>query len=376
MKKIIFHIILSALCFAVSLNAQSVKKKWVLVQSNETRKVFIDTTSIKETPRQVNVWTLVNFLTPRNFASISSPVYGIKYNYAFLRGEEKFSLIGAFFYDRKNRLISEQTTPITSLSDFKPVSENVITAFVYSKVAELLSTGKLTPDITVQEKPAYSFKRYSKKAKTVDDTLPAQKPELLSGATNDSLLQTSVSNNLFNELQTPEETKTVEEKDTSEAPAYDANNPLRDEIRKKLQKDLKGEVTASKADTSLKPEESKTSEQPKTYIIPVVEDTPTKTPPKQNGKKSDKPNDASYNSENEYNVTDNIWTDGNLYCVQVSAWRSKSKAEKIAAELSSVGYKTFVVKAFIPSRGQTWYRVRAGYFSSLEEAKSIAATLR
>ncbi len=348
-----------------------------MVQSNESRKVFIDTTTIKETPRQVNVWTLVNFNSPRNFPTVQSPVYGIKYNFAFMRGEEKFSLIGAFFYDKKNRLISEQRTQIVSLSDFKPAADNVIASFVYSRVAELLSTGKMTPEITVEEKPAYSFKRYSKKEKTSSDTLPAKKPELLSGATNDSLLQTSVSNNLFNELQEPEQPLPTIETDTSGNSEYDAGNPLRDEIRERLKKDLESEVLANTKDTLAANDENKPDEETKnSYVIPVVEDTPVKKTGEPKEKKIEATEEKSYNTENEYNITNNIWTDGNLYCVQVSAWRSKSKAEKIASDLRSIGLKAFVMKAYIPSRRQAWYRVRIGYFQSLEEAKSIADSVR
>jgi len=377
MKKILFLAVLFAFGFAISMQAQNVRKKWVLVQANESRKVFIDTTTIKETPRQVNVWTLVKFTEPRNFAAVSSPVYGIKYNFAFMRGEEKFSLIGAFFYDKKNRLISEQRTQILSLSDFKPVADNVIASFVYSKTAELLSTGKMTPEVTAEEKPAYSFKRYSKTEKTPVDTLPAKKPELLTGETNDSLLQTSVSNNLFNELQEPAQKSETAKLDSSSELVYDVNNPLRDEIREKLRKDLEEEILQKSADTTITTQENKApATENKTYVIPVVDDTPVKPDTKPVEKKSDEPKESSYNADNEYNVTKNIWTDGNLYCVQVSAWRSKSKAQKIASELKSVGQKAFVMKAFIPSRGQTWYRVRIGYFTSIEKAEAVAEAVK
>jgi len=377
MRKVLLYI---SFFFLVQISvhyAQSVRGKWALVQSHESRKVYIDTTSIKQTPRQVNVWTLVKFTEPRNFATVASPVYGIKYNFAFMRGEEKFSLIGAFFCDKKNRLISEQTTPITSLSDFKPVADNVVASFVYSKVAELLSTGKMTPDITVEEKPAYSFKRYSKKGKVDPGTLPEKKPELLSGVTNDSLLQTAVSNSLFNELNEQDKAEETETQDTTLKTPYDVNNPLREEIRKKLKKNLESEVRSAKTDTAEATAENQPTEKENVkYIIPVVDETPVKSSPVSREKETVKTIDKTYDSDNEYNVTDNIWTDGKLYCVQVSAWRSKAKAEKIASELKSVGYNAFVVKAFIPSRGQTWYRVRIGYFSSLDEARSTATAVR
>ena len=62
-----------------------------------------------------------------------------------------------------------------------------------------------------------------------------------------------------------------------------------------------------------------------------------------------------------------VFTDGYLYCFQVSSFRSKEKAEDEAAELRMQGYDAFVVIANLPDLDGTWYRVRVGYFNTLDE---------
>src|SRR4030042_1765325 len=98
-------------------------------------------------------------------------------------------------------------------------------------------------------------------------------------------------------------------------------------------------------------------------------DTSTYPPSRSNTITSGSPSGtAKYNDANERNVTNTIFTDGNLFCFQVSSWRQKSIAESEAQKLRSRGHNAFVVEAYIPQKGGTWYRVRIGYFNSEMEA--------
>jgi cell division protein FtsN len=63
------------------------------------------------------------------------------------------------------------------------------------------------------------------------------------------------------------------------------------------------------------------------------------------------------------------------YTVQVSAFQSEQEAQAYAAGLRRKGYKPFVVRAAVASRG-TWYCVQLGSFASraaAEEAKDLLA---
>ena len=66
-----------------------------------------------------------------------------------------------------------------------------------------------------------------------------------------------------------------------------------------------------------------------------------------------------------------IFTDGYLYCIQISSWRARGKAESEAKRIESEGYKSFVVIAELPELDGIWYRVRVGYYNSFDEANRI-----
>jgi OOP family OmpA-OmpF porin len=78
-----------------------------------------------------------------------------------------------------------------------------------------------------------------------------------------------------------------------------------------------------------------------------------------------------YNISAERNIGNMVFTDGYLYSIQISSWRARGKAESEAKRLESEGFKAFVVIAELPELDGTWYRVRVGYYNSLDEANKI-----
>ncbi len=76
-----------------------------------------------------------------------------------------------------------------------------------------------------------------------------------------------------------------------------------------------------------------------------------------------------YNIDNEVFVTPQILTDGKLYVVQLSSWKTQQKADRVADRLKSEGHNAFVEQAYINKFKSTWYRVRVGYFNTFEQAK-------
>lgn len=75
----------------------------------------------------------------------------------------------------------------------------------------------------------------------------------------------------------------------------------------------------------------------------------------------------------EKQIGNMVFTDGNLYCFQVSSWRTREKAEAQMNLLINKGIKSFVVAANSANLDGTWYRVRVGYFDSLEELNIVKA---
>ena len=58
--------------------------------------------------------------------------------------------------------------------------------------------------------------------------------------------------------------------------------------------------------------------------------------------------------------------------VQVSSWKSKTIALKEVEKYRKAGFNAFAELSEIPGKGN-YYRVRVGYFKSLDEAKKFAS---
>jgi cell division septation protein DedD len=64
----------------------------------------------------------------------------------------------------------------------------------------------------------------------------------------------------------------------------------------------------------------------------------------------------------------------NGWTVQAMATTDRRIASHWLDRLKAKGYEAFVVKAEI--KGQTWYRIRAGHFSTVKEAETLRTALR
>lgn len=75
-------------------------------------------------------------------------------------------------------------------------------------------------------------------------------------------------------------------------------------------------------------------------------------------------------------VRDNIYLEGSTYVVQLSSWKSESIADQEVARLKRKGIKAFKTSAVVPQKGGTWYRVKVGGFSSIEEASQFYKSIK
>ena len=77
-----------------------------------------------------------------------------------------------------------------------------------------------------------------------------------------------------------------------------------------------------------------------------------------------------YDELNERSLADRFYTDGKLYCFLLSSYRDKNLADNEAKNLILDGHNAFVIEAYPYNNYQVWYRVRIGYFNTLEDAKA------
>jgi hypothetical protein len=118
-------------------------------------------------------------------------------------------------------------------------------------------------------------------------------------------------------------------------------------------------------------------------IFPVLTDQiKTTEPPKTEDRKPETPQERipltsqifgqvlPYNYSAEKNVTDVILTDGTNFCISLSTWRDKSRAEEVVAKYKSKGFRAFITESRIPNVTGNFYNVRIGFFPSLTDAKA------
>ncbi len=70
----------------------------------------------------------------------------------------------------------------------------------------------------------------------------------------------------------------------------------------------------------------------------------------------------------ETRLSDMIFFDGKSYNFQISSWKNKLLAQSEVDRLRSLGYNAFLVEAYLPNKGGTWFRIRIGTFKSEQEA--------
>lgn len=83
-----------------------------------------------------------------------------------------------------------------------------------------------------------------------------------------------------------------------------------------------------------------------------------------------------YNLSAEYNIESLIFTDNNYFCIQVSSWKSESKAQKEVKRLVEKGHSAFIISSDPTINGEEWFRVRIGFFDNLNGAREYLKTVR
>ncbi|MFO7448160.1 MAG: SPOR domain-containing protein [Ignavibacteriaceae bacterium] len=73
-------------------------------------------------------------------------------------------------------------------------------------------------------------------------------------------------------------------------------------------------------------------------------------------------------SSGSVKLKNNLYREGNTYTVQISSWKSKSKAEAEVQKLRNKNLDAFVERAEVPGKG-FWYRVKIGNIKTQAEAE-------
>jgi len=302
---------------AANIYAQNVGKRWALVHELDNRNTYVDTTSIRLFESQLSVWTLIYYKSPQEINPIPYPIEKVKTQYLINTVTKRYSIIGALYYDERGRIVGESAKPrmIGGKDNFSmPIQTNSTIDIVLSRALNYVNSGKLDggPIEYLGSEDVVEF--------------------------NEDL-SNQVSLKMSNGQNQPEQNSDGTE--------------------------------IVPVDVSYRNNDTKPTTQDDSYDEIVMEDES-----KVDKAESEKASDREYDNSKERSAKGVIFTDGKLFCYQVSSWRKKSIADAEAKKLINKGFNAFVVKAYIPQKGGYWYRVRVGYFDSLSEAESNKRSLR
>ena len=314
MKRQNLFIISLVLC-GIELFAQSPGQKWESVYDSKEQVVYVDTSSIKQVENQISVLSITAYKQPQLIASLNKEAASVKSQILFNAASKKYSVIGILYYDKDLKILGETSLPgFTSGSEnFSiPLEGNEVMTAVFNKSVEYLKSG-----VAVIEQKDFS--------KNSDKNKELSNAELQKNKLSENQLNTSAQDSINAKDRIA---LFLSKKDSVQRLEQTKINIPPSNGKTKLNTNLKAPVTSKKNETISK----------------------------------------QYNeSGSETNPKSTIFKEGTKYSFQVSSWRNKLKAESEAARLKSEGHNAFITDGYI--KGATWYRVRIGYFNSLEETE-------
>jgi len=308
-----FFKILTAVLIAGLCFGQS-NKKWQVIKEDSEKIIYLDTKNISEVGDQLSVWSMFVYKVMSKTDENGRRIGKVKNQYVVNKSTKKYAVVGKLTYDEIGRIIKNNSNSVGP--------SNQVTTETFK-----ISSDK---DVQLIVKIAEQF---LKTGSLVAEITPAEEdPE---------------------EENTDIETADYEYEETNVAPAKPIKQtPL---------------VPVKTKENKIVFRRSKKQTQDISSAEPAFNDIPKARPV--TGK-------LKYNVQNEQIVRGVIFTDGNIFVVQKSSWREKSKAEKAVRRLKQRGENAFMTTANIPSKGGVWYRVRVGYFNTLSEAEKYVRAHR
>lgn len=320
-----FRMVLMILLVVSTLFAQNGSNKWMPINEDDEKIISLDTSSVKQIKSRVSVWAAVELKDPMFDSTWNAHVHKIRTKYLFNSVRERYSIIGELYFDTQGKIVGDlANTKLGGDSRFTlPVPKGTEVEIVYNGVMQYLGgNGKSVTDSEPTELAKVELPEVT--------PIPTPKPEPV--PQQEDYVFDSVSS-----LPQEKEEVAPKEPDLPFARIYDP-------VSKKY--------------------------------IDLVDDKAPIEKPEPEVKKEVVPVSNSFDTAKEKFATPTIVTDGRLFCVQVSAWKNIKKADKEVNRLKKKGYEAFHVKAKPFKNKGTWYRVRVGYFSDLDEAKKVEKKIK
>ena len=320
MKKI-FVQTFTILLAAYQIFAQAPNNKWIIVLDSPEQSIYIDTSNIHQYENQISVLSLTSYKQPQTFASISKPANFVKTQLLFNIPLRKYSVIGTLYYNKELKILGETSLPgfSSNSENFgKPIEGNEVMTAIFNKAYEQAN----------KEAPPPAEDR-ADKLQGLSNALSPSANDANTGTVDKQELPAQAVDSNKSVSKTNDKAKIFKSPGVKDASIRIINNPQ----------------------TKTQPEKQLKSEPPKKEVP-----------------------DVDYNTEAETNLKGTIFTDGSKYSFQVSSWKIKARAEGEVQKLKSEGHNAFITEGIV--KGSTWYRVRIGFFNSLDETEAYMKKMK
>jgi len=320
-----------------SIFAQEITENWQIIKSNDYSDIFIDPDKVVEYGNDISVWVLEK-LKVVQLIDKSDEILSIKTHYLFNKMKKRYAEIGIIYYDSKGGIVNRSSkssfnggpsaflTPITASAKTQIIFNSVISYMITGEIANVVDT--VSKNINPKNQTENTDEK--SKVETVNNINYEDKNiESVEANVEDINIEKEQSNHNTKEdftLKIPEQAE-IKEIDQSGIPNTNVSLNEIDKVQ--------------------------ISNLPK-IIVPEKE----------------------YNAENERALANAIFTDGNLYCIQISSWKTKSYADREINKLLEKGFNAFIFSVKPKNKNSIWHRVRVGYFDSLEEAQRIQKAIK
>ncbi len=337
MNKKIFKILFVTIIFSIPLLAQYSGLNWIIIQDLNDRIVYIDTSSVKVDNYELIVNSLIIYRTPILINTLQERVSRVQTKFWFDTFKRRYIVLETKYFDEKGSLVGESKTEETAdpNENFSlPIQSSSMTEAVMQKSLEFRKSNRILVDTKSGYK--FPFKLDRERVEKIEELY-----------TNPD---TSASKS-----KSPLPENAIQDKDSGDYIVFlsgEGDKPIT--IKKKESVNQKSDQKVTEpVNSRIKKEQAKPTENISKNLTPS----------------------SKYDVSKEKMLNNLIFTDGKVFCFQVSSWKRKSKAESEAAKLKQKGHNSFITEVQLPSKGGTWYRVRVGYFNSAKEAENYKTKL-
>ena len=329
--------------------AQSISSDWTPINSDEESVIYLNSSKIIGYGNEISVWAFEKFKVPIELDK-NEKVSRIKTHYLFNKMKKRYAEIGVIYYDNKGQIInrsSKSNFQGTSAAFMTPIKIDPKVEIIYKEVISFLITGNIKPIDETSTNKSNTKVEYSTNMDIPVSThqLAEKEKDEVKPASKDVSLSTG--NAPSHTLSVGLAAIKVSEK------SVDTVDPTKEDS-----------IDIQKIDEKLKIEEKPT-------IVAVESTSEIKAHNINETINIQELPQNEYDSTIEKALKNAIFTDGSLYCFQVSSWKTKAYADRELNKLISEGYSAFLVSVKPKHKRSIWHRVRVGYFNSLQETQKV-----